>query len=117
MLPFCPRTSAEVIFVFLQSFRASFIPLIAVPVVLLGTFAVLLIMGMSINTLTMFAMVLANGLLVDDAIVVVECADAQALPYIGDPSKNSLMTNIPMYDAAGNELGKNWCVQSCAGAA
>ena len=61
-----------VIFVFLQSFRASFIPLIAVPVVLLGTFAVLLIMGMSINTLTMFAMVLAIGLLVDDAIVVVE---------------------------------------------
>jgi HAE1 family hydrophobic/amphiphilic exporter-1/multidrug efflux pump len=61
-----------VIFIFLQSFRASFIPLIAVPVVLLGTFAVLLIMGMSINTLTMFAMVLAIGLLVDDAIVVVE---------------------------------------------
>ncbi|KJS27906.1 MAG: multidrug transporter [Hyphomonadaceae bacterium BRH_c29] len=61
-----------VIFVFLQSFRASFIPLIAVPVVLLGTFAVLLLMGMSINTLTMFAMVLAIGLLVDDAIVVVE---------------------------------------------
>ncbi|MBD3771155.1 MAG: efflux RND transporter permease subunit [Rhodobacterales bacterium] len=61
-----------VIFVFLQSFRASFIPLIAVPVVLLGTFAVLLIAGMSINTLTMFAMVLAIGLLVDDAIVVVE---------------------------------------------
>jgi hydrophobe/amphiphile efflux-1 (HAE1) family protein len=61
-----------VIFVFLQSFRASFIPLIAVPVVLLGTFAVLLILGLSINTLTMFAMVLAIGLLVDDAIVVVE---------------------------------------------
>ena len=61
-----------VILVFLQSFRASFIPIIAVPVVLLGTFAVLLVMGMSINTLTMFAMVLAIGLLVDDAIVVVE---------------------------------------------
>ena len=40
------------------------------------------------------------------------CADAQAMPYIGDPSKNSLMTNIPMYDAAGNELGKNWCVRN-----
>lgn len=61
-----------VIFVFLQSFRASFIPMIAVPVVLLGTFAVLLMFGYSINTLTMFAMVLAIGLLVDDAIVVVE---------------------------------------------
>ncbi|MEH6745096.1 efflux RND transporter permease subunit [Hyphomonas sp.] len=61
-----------VILVFLQSFRASLIPIIAVPVVLLGTFAVLLLFGMSINTLTMFAMVLAIGLLVDDAIVVVE---------------------------------------------
>jgi hydrophobe/amphiphile efflux-1 (HAE1) family protein len=61
-----------VIFIFLQNIRAAFIPMIAVPVVLLGTFAVLLIFGMSINTLTMFAMVLAIGLLVDDAIVVVE---------------------------------------------
>ena len=61
-----------VIFIFLQNIRAAFIPMIAVPVVLLGTFAVLLILGMSINTLTMFAMVLAIGLLVDDAIVVVE---------------------------------------------
>ena len=61
-----------VILVFLQSFRASFIPMIAVPVVLLGTLTVLLVLGFSINTLTMFAMVLAIGLLVDDAIVVVE---------------------------------------------
>ncbi len=61
-----------VIFVFLQSLRASFIPMIAVPVVLLGTFAVLALFGYSINVLTMFAMVLAIGLLVDDAIVVVE---------------------------------------------
>jgi hydrophobe/amphiphile efflux-1 (HAE1) family protein len=61
-----------VILVFLQSFRASLVPIIAVPVVLLGTFAILLLFGMSINTLTMFAMVLAIGLLVDDAIVVVE---------------------------------------------
>ncbi|MFC7292647.1 efflux RND transporter permease subunit [Hirschia litorea] len=61
-----------VIFIFLQSLRASFIPMIAVPVVLLGTFAVLSVFGYSINMLTMFAMVLAIGLLVDDAIVVVE---------------------------------------------
>ncbi|MEE2879031.1 MAG: efflux RND transporter permease subunit [Pseudomonadota bacterium] len=61
-----------VILVFLQSFRASFIPMMAVPVVLLGTMVVLLTLGFSINTLTMFAMVLAIGLLVDDAIVVVE---------------------------------------------
>lgn len=61
-----------VIFIFLQNIRAAFIPMIAVPIVLLGTFGVLLLFGMSINTLTMFAMVLAIGLLVDDAIVVVE---------------------------------------------
>lgn len=61
-----------VIFIFLQNFRATIIPAIAVPVVLLGTFGVLAAFGYSINTLTMFGMVLAIGLLVDDAIVVVE---------------------------------------------
>lgn len=61
-----------VMYLFLQNFRATLIPTIAVPVVLLGTFAVLAAFGFSINTLTMFAMVLAIGLLVDDAIVVVE---------------------------------------------
>ena len=61
-----------VMYLFLQSLRATLIPTIAVPVVLLGTFAVLSAFGYSINTLTMFAMVLAIGLLVDDAIVVVE---------------------------------------------
>src|SRR5690606_13963496 len=61
-----------VMFLFLQNFRATLIPTIAVPVVLLGTMAVLLAMGFSIKMLTMFAMVLAIGLLVDDAIVVDE---------------------------------------------
>ena len=61
-----------VMFVFLQDWRATLIPTIAVPVVLLGDFAVLKALGYSINTLTMFGMVLAIGLLVDDAIVVVE---------------------------------------------
>jgi len=61
-----------VMYLFLQNFRATLIPTIAVPVVLLGTFVVLHQFGYSINTLTMFAMVLAIGLLVDDAIVVVE---------------------------------------------
>ncbi|MEC6825203.1 efflux RND transporter permease subunit [Photobacterium piscicola] len=61
-----------IMYLFLQNFRATLIPTIAVPVVLLGTFAVLSLAGFSINTLTMFAMVLAIGLLVDDAIVVVE---------------------------------------------
>ena len=61
-----------VMYLFLQNFRATLIPTIAVPVVLLGTFAVLYAFGFSVNTLTMFGMVLAIGLLVDDAIVVVE---------------------------------------------
>jgi multidrug efflux pump len=61
-----------VMFLFLQNFRATLIPTIAVPVVLLGTFGIMAAFGFSINTLTMFGLVLAIGLLVDDAIVVVE---------------------------------------------
>ncbi|MGI4948236.1 MAG: efflux RND transporter permease subunit, partial [Janthinobacterium lividum] len=61
-----------VMFVFLQSWRATLVPAIAVPVVLLGTFGIFYIAGFSINTLTLFGLVLAIGLLVDDAIVVVE---------------------------------------------
>ncbi|UZM16320.1 efflux RND transporter permease subunit [Pseudomonas kielensis] len=61
-----------IMYLFLQNVRATLIPAITVPVVLLGTFGVLAVLGYSINTLTMFAMVLAIGLLVDDAIVVVE---------------------------------------------
>ncbi len=61
-----------VVFLFLQSWRATLIPIIAVPVSLLGTFAGLLMLGYSINTLTLFGMVLAIGIVVDDAIVVLE---------------------------------------------
>jgi len=61
-----------IMYLFLQNFRATLIPTIAVPVVLLGTFGVMAAFGFSINTLTMFGLVLAIGLLVDDAIVVVE---------------------------------------------
>lgn len=61
-----------IMYLFLQNIRATIIPTIAVPVVLLGTFAILLVLGFSVNTLSLFAMVLAIGLLVDDAIVVVE---------------------------------------------
>ncbi len=61
-----------VIFIFLQSFRSSLIPFITIPVSLIGTFAAMLVMGFSINTLTLFGITLATGLVVDDAIVVVE---------------------------------------------
>jgi len=63
---------AVVVFIFLQNWRATLIPLIAVPVSLIGTFAGLWVFGFSINTLTLFAMVLAIGIVVDDAIVVLE---------------------------------------------
>jgi multidrug efflux pump len=64
-----------VVIIFLQNWRASIIPLIAVPVSIVGTFAVLLLLGYSINTLTLFGLVLAIGIVVDDAIVVVENAE------------------------------------------
>ncbi|HPO14455.1 MAG TPA: multidrug efflux RND transporter permease subunit [Candidatus Hydrogenedentes bacterium] len=64
-----------VVFVFLGNFRATFIPMLAVPVSLIGTFAFFVPLGFSINTLTMFGMVLAIGIVVDDAIVVVEAVE------------------------------------------
>lgn len=66
---------AAIVYLFLQSGRSTLIPLIAVPVSLLGTFACFKVLGFSINTLTLFAMVLAIGLLVDDAIVVIEAVE------------------------------------------
>ena len=64
-----------VVFVFLQNWRATLIPMLAIPVSLIGTFGAFVLMGFTINTLTMFAMVLAIGLVVDDAIVVVEAVE------------------------------------------
>src|SRR5438132_14153117 len=64
-----------VVFLFLQNWRATVIPMIAVPVSLIGTFAVFPLLGFSINTLSLFAFVLAIGLVVDDAIVVVEAVE------------------------------------------
>src|SRR4029434_6149919 len=64
-----------VVFIFLQGFRATLIPLLAVPVSLVGTFAIFPLLGFSINTLSLFGLVLAIGLVVDDAIVVVEAVE------------------------------------------
>lgn len=66
-----------VVFVFLGSFRATIIPLVAVPVALVGTFSVMLAMGFSLNTVSLLALVLAIGIVVDDAIVVVEAVEAK----------------------------------------
>ena len=64
-----------VVFVFLQNWRATVIPMLAIPVSLIGTFGVFMVLGFTINTLTMFAMILAIGLVVDDAIIVVEAVE------------------------------------------
>ena len=64
-----------VVFIFLQGFRATLIPLLAVPVSLVGTFMIFPLLGFSVNTLSLFGLVLAIGLVVDDAIVVVEAVE------------------------------------------
>lgn len=88
-----------VMFLFLQNFRATLIPTIAVPVVLLGTFGVLAAFGYSINTLTMFAMVLAIGLLVDDAIVVVENVE-RIMSTEGLPPKEATRKSMDQISSA-----------------
>nr|WP_250808298.1 efflux RND transporter permease subunit [Neorhizobium tomejilense] len=82
-----------VMFLFLQNIRATIIPTLAIPVVLLGTFGVLALFGYSINTLTMFAMVLAIGLLVDDAIVVVENVE-RVMDEEGLPPKEATLKSM-----------------------
>jgi hydrophobic/amphiphilic exporter-1 (mainly G- bacteria), HAE1 family len=79
-----------VVFVFLQNFRATLIPAIAVPVAIIGTFFFLLLFGFSINLLTLFALVLAIGIVVDDAIVVVEAVHAHMDAGETDPKKATL---------------------------
>ena len=76
-----------VVFIFLQDIRATLIPAIAVPVAIIGTFFFLLLFGFSINLLTLFALVLAIGIVVDDAIVVVEAVHAQMDAGEKDPHK------------------------------
>ena len=91
-----------VMFLFLQNWRATIIPTMAVPVVVLGTFAVINVFGYSINTLTMFAMVLAIGLLVDDAIVVVENVERVMVEEHLDPVT---ATEISMKQISGALVG------------
>ncbi len=88
-----------VMYLFLQNIRATLIPTIAVPVVLLGTFAVLSAFGYSINTLTMFGMVLAIGLLVDDAIVVVENVE-RVMAEEGLPPKEATKKSMEQIQGA-----------------
>ena len=68
---------AVVVLLFLQNWRSAIIPLVAVPVAIIGTFAVMAALGFSLNNLTLFGLVLAIGIVVDDAIVVVEAVERQ----------------------------------------
>jgi multidrug efflux pump subunit AcrB len=95
-----------VMFLFLQNWRATLIPAITVPVVILGTFAILSVLGMSINTLTLFAMVLAIGLLVDDAIVVVENVERIMHEQQVDARQASIES---MQEIGGALVGLLWC--------
>jgi len=79
-----------VVFIFLQDFRSTLIPAIAVPVAIIGTFFFLQLLGFSINLLTLFALVLAIGIVVDDAIVVVEAVHAQLEAGEKDPKEATL---------------------------
>ncbi len=88
-----------IMYLFLQNFRATLIPTIAVPVVLLGTFGVLSLTGFSINTLTMFALVIVIGLLVDDAIVVVENVE-RIMTEEGLPPKEATIKSMSQITSA-----------------
>lgn len=92
-----------VVILFLQSWRASIIPLVAVPVSLVGTFAVMLLMGFGLNALTMFGLVLAIGIVVDDAIVVVENVErniARGLPPVAATHKAMSEVTGPIISTA-----------------
>lgn len=93
---------ALIVYIFLQSGRSTIIPLLAVPVSLLGTFACFKVLDFSINTLTLFAMVLAIGLLVDDAIVVIEAVEYE-IKYNNRPPKEA--TIIAMQNVQGPVIG------------
>ncbi len=97
-----------VMYLFLQNLRATLIPALAVPVVLLGTFGVLALFGYSINTLTLFAMVLAIGLLVDDAIVVVENVE-RIMRDEGLPAREATENQWARFLA--HWLPLRWCCQ------
>lgn len=93
---------AVIVFLFLQNWRSTLIPMIAVPVSLLGTFIAFIALGFTINTLTMFAMVLAIGLVVDDAIVVIEAVEYE-MRYHGKSPKQA--TLIAMEKVSGPVIG------------
>ncbi len=99
---------AIVVYLFLQGWRATLIPLLAVPVSLIGTFIVFPLLGFSINTLSLFGLVLAIGLVVDDAIMVVEAVERHIEEGL-DPKSAALKA---MEEISGPLVGSPWCLSS-----
>ena len=100
-----------VIIVFLQSWRAAIIPIVAIPVSLIGTFAVLAGLGYSLNTLSMFGLVLAIGIVVDDAIVVVENVERN-LEHGLTPARSGAPFDGRGVGRAGRD--RRWCCARCS---
>ena len=101
-----------VVYLFLGNFRATLIPLIAVPVSLIGTFAVMLALGYSANTVSLLALVLAIGIVVDDAIVVVEAVEHQleADPQLARPKRHA----APWARSPRRSSPSPWCCFRCS---
>ncbi len=91
-----------VVFIFLQSWRATLIPMITIPVALIGTFAVMALLGFSINMVTLFGLVLAIGLVVDDAIVVVENVERNMAEFAMSPKEAAIKS---MEEVSGAIIG------------
>ena len=101
-----------VVFLFLQNWRATLIPMLAVPVSLIGTFAAMLLLGFSINTLTLFGMVLAIGIVVDDAIVVIEAVEANMKAKVTSRGQVSIPSEIRKQFNIEPESRVEWIVES-----
>ena len=100
-----------VVILFLQTWRAAVIPIVAIPVSLIGTFAVMLALGFSLNNLSLFGLVLAIGIVVDDAIVVVENVRAQ--PARGPVAAATPRTR-PWTRSAARWSRSRWCSPRCS---
>ena len=100
-----------VVFVFLQSLRATVIPILAVPVSIIGTFVGMHLLGFSINMLTLFGLILAIGLVVDDAIVVVENVEAN---MAGKGLSALQAAKEAMTQIAGALISSCWCWSRCS---
>ena len=100
-----------VMFLFLQSWRSTLIPAITIPVSLIGTFAFVKLIGFSINTLTLFGIILATGIVVDDAIVVIENIERHIQEY---KDARAQAASDAMREVFGAVIATRWCWSRCS---